>query len=83
MKGERTLAKIIKYKGDQILFNEFQNLKWRVQGLAAIVQNPEMEVTEELYDEWIERADEVKKELDRIITLATITVEGGEIIEQE
>jgi hypothetical protein len=75
------MPRIIKYKGNKLLFNRFENLKWRVQGLGAITQNPEMEITEELYIEWCARAREVEKELDTLIEICRELVEDGEVIE--
>jgi hypothetical protein len=80
MKGERELAKI-KYKGDEILFNQYMNLKWRVQGLAAAIQQSEMLVDESDIEEWVNRAKDVQQELDRLITLTLMTIEGGETLE--
>lgn len=61
------MARVVKYKGNRLLFNRFENLKWRIQGLGAITQNPDMEITEEDYKEWVIRAQEVQEELDKMI----------------
>lgn len=75
------MTKIYKYKGSKALFNRWQNLHWRVQGLGAITQNPEMEITEDLYLEWLERVNSVKEELDMLVAFSKTYVESGEVIE--
>lgn len=70
----------IKYKGNQMLFNEFQNLKWRVQGLSAITQNSETGISNEDYLEWLERAAGVEKDLSTLIVRCMALVGTGEVI---